>query len=94
MPTNNLSKRQANYISILFTAILILVTILSAYQTVQISQQNTMIHRQQRMMTDLPKEYVRLERYRCDQERIEKTLGSIDSKVTILLGQNTGPPGP
>lgn len=42
----------------------------------------------EKKVTELPKEYVSLERYKCDIEKIERSLGRIDRKLDRMLPQN------
>lgn len=65
MPIDNLKKLQIKILTWVVWALIFVLTGLTAYQQV--------------LFMDMPKNYVRLERYNCDQDKIEKRLTEIKS---------------
>ena len=69
--TNGLNGNQTKFLTYLVYVLLALLTFATGWHF--------------RVLSSLPNEYVRLERYLCDNERLEKTLETIDGKLTRLI---------
>lgn len=70
MNNGNLSQGKQNVLTYLVYVLLSLLTLVMGYVVIQ--------------MTQLPETYVRLERYLCDQSKIEKVLERIERKIDRL----------
>lgn len=68
---DELSTGMVKWLTYLVYIMLFILTILTSWHTVTLSA--------------LPDKYVRLERYTCDMQRIEKALSSIDTKLDRLI---------
>ena len=81
--TEGLDKKQAKILTFLIIFLLTFLTFLSSWSKYE-SHQNT------RKFQDLPNEYVRLERYRCDQDRLYKAIEKMNDKLDRLI-ERQGP---
>ena len=68
-------------ISWLMWAVSFLLVIISMITTWNVSKLGSMTERQNMLRESLPKEFVMIERYKCDQQRIEKKLDRIIEKL-------------
>lgn len=69
--TENLDAAKVKWLTYLVYFLLVVLTLLSGWNTTKIS--------------NLPNNYVRLERYQTDSSRIECTLGAINHKLDRLI---------
>ena len=65
MPIENLKKFQVQILTWVVWALIFILSGVTAYQQV--------------LFMDMPENYVRLERYKCDQDKLEKGLSEIKS---------------
>ena len=67
----DLNESKVKWLTYLVYVLLTAITVISGWNTVNIS--------------DMPNQYVRLERYQADSQRIEHSLRVIDSKLDKLI---------
>jgi len=76
--TNGLDGKQAKLLTFLIYVLLAVLTFISGWSKIE-SHQNA------QRFQELPNEYVRLERYTCDQDRLYETLKEMNRKLDRLV---------
>lgn len=92
MPTDRVSKTVSTILTLLFSGLLVLVTIVTVSQWDQIKEQNRRIVAQndtiatmQQRLGDIHREYVRLERYQADRSSDQAAICRIESRLKASL---------
>ena len=75
--TNSFTPKANNILSVIFTVLLFLLTIVTGFQMTVILEQNRKIELQNKRLSDLPEKYVMLERYGCDIGDLKETLKAL-----------------
>jgi len=83
--TNSLSQKANNILSIIFSILLFLLTIIVGWQLTMITAQNVKIEAQNEKLSVLPEKYVRLERYCKDIAELRTTLRDINVKLDRVI---------
>jgi hypothetical protein len=78
--TEGLNRTQAKILTFLIIFLLTFLTFLSGWSKYESHQNVQRFH-------ELPKEYVRLERYSCDQNRLYESLRDMNRKLDRLIEQ-------
>lgn len=73
----NSSNGSTRFLTYLVYVLLGILTLTSGYQMMSLRAQDVKISKQNERLVKLPDKFVRLERYTCDVQRIEKCLARL-----------------
>jgi len=79
--TNSFSPKASGILSIIFSILLALLTIVVGWQLTVISEQNRRIEVQNEKLSELPEKYVRLERYGCDMTALRLSISTLQTNL-------------
>ena len=84
MPRKDLSENKIKFLTWLVGFLLVTLTVVSAWNTGAIDKVDTRVDHTNEKIAQLPREFVRLERYQCDTALIRADLTLIMQKLDRL----------